>query len=118
MLDLALASARVGLLGGFSLVSKLDVCAFFLSIVSCDLSRWLRVRRLKKRVFQAFALQASRETGLASLTGDERVDDKPSTRRSVAILKQALLIRLHSTGKLPRTRTAARGARLLAPVTA
>ena len=40
-----------------------------------------------------FACKASRKTGLASLTGDERADDKPSTRRSVAVLKQALLRR-------------------------
>ena len=110
---MALASARAGLSGGFSLVSKLDVCAFFLSIVTCDLSRWLRGDDVKTG-FRQFA-EASRETGLASLTGDERADDNPSTRRSVAVLKQALHKELLSTGKLPGTRTAARGARLEQP---
>ena len=119
MLDLALASARVGLSGGFSLVSKLDVCASFFRL-SRVISHWLRVDDPKRRVLHAIfcGSQASRETGLASLTGDERADDNPSTRRSVAVLKQALHKELLSTGKLPGTRTAARGARLLASVTA
>ena len=74
---------------------------FFLSIVTCDLSRWLRGDDVKTG-FRQFA-EASRETGLASLTGDERADDNPSTRRSVAVLKQALHKELLSTGKLPCT---------------
>ena len=57
------------------------------------ISHWLRVVDVKNGFFRHFLPQASRETGLASLTGDERADDKPSTRRSVAVLKQALLIR-------------------------